>query len=138
MPVMVRPERVVVSQHAEPSTPPANVLPGHVDTLTFRGARTAVLLDIDGLRLEAEVANISGEPPDWLEEGADVIVLVSPRALRVLATGAPATEAAADPAPANPGTRGRARSSGASGDRGVRRGGRAPGSPIRPSNRLPR
>ena len=81
--VMVRPERVVVSQSAE-ADDATNVLRGRVDTLTFRGARTAVLLDISGLRLEAEVANIGGEPPEWLEEGADVSVLVSPRALRVL------------------------------------------------------
>ena len=56
------------------------MLRGRVDTLTFRGARTAVLLDVRGLRLEAEVANIGGESPDWLEEGAEVSVLVSPRA----------------------------------------------------------
>jgi hypothetical protein len=50
-----------------------------------------VLLDVRGLRLEAEVANVGGEPPEWLEEGAEVSVLVSPRALRVLGTEAPAT-----------------------------------------------
>ena len=100
--VMVRPERVVVSESAEPDAS-TNVLLGHVDTLTFRGARTAVLLDISGLRLEAEVANIGGEPPDWLEEGADVSVLVSPRALRVLSeTSSVTTVPAPAPAPAEP------------------------------------
>jgi spermidine/putrescine transport system ATP-binding protein len=88
--VMVRPERVAVSRTAE-ADETTNVLRGRVDTLTFRGARTAVLLDVRGLRLEAEVANVGGEPPEWLEEGAEVSVLVSPRALRVLGTEAPAT-----------------------------------------------
>jgi spermidine/putrescine transport system ATP-binding protein len=83
--VMVRPERVAVSQTAEQDET-TNVLRGRVDTLTFRGARTAVMLDCRGLRLEAEVANVAGEPPAWLEEGAEVSVLVSPRALRVLST----------------------------------------------------
>ncbi len=87
---MVRPERVAVSRTAE-ADETTNVLRGRVDTLTFRGARTAVLLDVSGLRLEAEVANVGGEPPEWLEEGAEVSVLVSPRALRVLGTDAPAT-----------------------------------------------
>jgi spermidine/putrescine transport system ATP-binding protein len=81
--VMVRPERVAVQQHAE-ADDATNVLRGRVDTLTFRGARTAVMLDCGGLRLEAEVANVAGEPPAWLEEGAEVSVLVSPGALRVL------------------------------------------------------
>jgi ABC-type molybdate transport system ATPase subunit len=61
-----------------------NVLRAHVDTMTFRGARTAVMLDCRGFLMEAEVANVAGEPPEWLQEGADVTVQVSPRALRVL------------------------------------------------------
>jgi spermidine/putrescine transport system ATP-binding protein len=90
--VMVRPERVVVSQSAEPDDA-TNVLRGRVRTITFRGARTAVHLDIRGLLIEAEVANIGGEPPEWLEEAAEVSVHVSPRALRVLGTdGAPPRE----------------------------------------------
>jgi ABC-type Fe3+/spermidine/putrescine transport system ATPase subunit len=91
--MMVRPERVVVSR-SEAADAATNVLRGRVDTLTFRGARTAVLLDVRGLRLEAEVANLGGEPPDWLTEGAEVSVLVSPRALRVL-TDAPAVRSRA-------------------------------------------
>jgi hypothetical protein len=43
-----------------------------------------VLLECAGLRLEAEVANVAGAPPEWLSEGADVAVQVSPKALRVL------------------------------------------------------
>jgi spermidine/putrescine transport system ATP-binding protein len=81
--VMVRPERVAVSQQPD-GEPGTNVLQAHVDTMTFRGARTAVMLDCRGFLLEAEVANVAGEPPAWLEEGADVTVQVSPRALRVL------------------------------------------------------
>ncbi len=96
--VMVRPERVAVLQSADVDDA-TNVLRGRVDTLTFRGARTAVLLDVRGLRLEAEVANIGGESPDWLEEGAEVSVLVSPRALRVLAGDGPAVSEVEVPAP---------------------------------------
>lgn len=97
--VMVRPERVVVSENAAPDDA-TNVLRGRVATLTFRGARTAVHLDIRGLRIEAEVANIAGEQPAWLEQGADVSVHVSPRALRVLGVdGAPAREPVSVPAP---------------------------------------
>ncbi len=98
--VMVRPERVVVAQTDLPDDT-TNVLRGRVDTLTFRGARTTVLLDVRGLRLEAEVANIGGEPPDWLVEGSEVSVTVSPRGLRVL-TDAPAvrSRATAEAAPA--------------------------------------
>ncbi|HEX4473127.1 MAG TPA: ABC transporter ATP-binding protein [Nocardioides sp.] len=81
--VMVRPERVEVA--ADPSeVGGANVLKGHVETLTFRGAHTNVLLTCADLRLEAEVANLAGAPPEWLYEGADVAVQISPKALRVL------------------------------------------------------
>jgi spermidine/putrescine transport system ATP-binding protein len=81
--VMVRPERVEVA--ATPSgVEGTNVLKGHVETLTFRGAHTNVLLQCEDLRLEAEVANVGGTPPDWLSEGADVAVQISPKALRVL------------------------------------------------------
>jgi ABC-type Fe3+/spermidine/putrescine transport system ATPase subunit len=81
--VMVRPERVEVG--AMPSdVEGANLLKARVETLTFRGAHTNVLLECAGLRLEAEVANVAGAPPEWLSEGADVAVQVSPKALRVL------------------------------------------------------
>jgi spermidine/putrescine transport system ATP-binding protein len=81
--VMVRPERVAVSRTPDGEAG-TNVLRAHVDTMTFRGARTAVMLDCRGFLMEAEVANVGGEPPEWLKEGADVTVQVSPRALRVL------------------------------------------------------
>jgi spermidine/putrescine transport system ATP-binding protein len=81
--VMVRPERVEVAADSSDLTG-ANVLKGHVETLTFRGARTNVLLTCADLGLEAEVANLAGTPPDWLYEGADVAVQISPKALRVL------------------------------------------------------
>ncbi|MBO0844000.1 MAG: ABC transporter ATP-binding protein [Nocardioides sp.] len=81
--VMVRPERVEVA--ASPNgVAGANVLQGRVDTLTFRGAHTNVVLECADLRIEAHVANVAGAPPPWLCEGAEVCVQVSPGALRVL------------------------------------------------------
>jgi spermidine/putrescine transport system ATP-binding protein len=86
--VMVRPERVevcpvgaAVHGHADDG---ANVLPGRVEALVFRGAHTGVILDCAGLRVEAEVPNHRGEPPDWLVTGSPVHSRVSPSALRVL------------------------------------------------------
>jgi spermidine/putrescine transport system ATP-binding protein len=89
--VMVRPERVEVcpmggESRRDPADDGANVLTGRVDTLVFRGAHTGVGLDCDGLRIEAEVANHRGEPPEWLITGSVVQVRVSPSALRVLAS----------------------------------------------------
>jgi spermidine/putrescine transport system ATP-binding protein len=81
--VMVRPERVAVAADAS-GVDGANVLKAKVRTLTFRGAHTNVLLECADLRLEAEVANVAGAPPDWLCEGADVAAQVSPKAFRVL------------------------------------------------------
>jgi len=82
--VMVRPERVEVAPSAA-VVDGANVLPGRVGTMTFRGAHTNVLLRCAELQIEAEVANVAGAPPAWLCEGADVAVQVSPRALLLLA-----------------------------------------------------
>jgi spermidine/putrescine transport system ATP-binding protein len=82
--VMVRPERVQVAATAS-AIEGSNVLHGRVGTMTFRGARTNVLLRCAELHIEAEVANLGGEPPAWLCEGADVAVQVSPRALLLLA-----------------------------------------------------
>ncbi len=81
------------------------MLPGRVDTLTFRGAHTSVLLDCSGLRLEAEVANVAGASPAWLCEGADVTVHVSPNALaraRERRLSGAAAGVVAAPAPASP------------------------------------
>jgi spermidine/putrescine transport system ATP-binding protein len=82
--VMVRPERVVVTENLPPPTPDVNVLTARVTTLTFRGAHTQVRLDCTGMEIDAEVANLAGEPPPWLREDADVSVQISPSALRVL------------------------------------------------------
>jgi spermidine/putrescine transport system ATP-binding protein len=85
--VMVRPERVEVFPAASPRDAAgdlANLLSGRVEALVFRGAHTGVVLDCDGLRVEAEVANHRGEPPEWLVTGSGVQVRVSPSALRVL------------------------------------------------------
>jgi spermidine/putrescine transport system ATP-binding protein len=81
--VMVRPERVAVAATAS-EVDGANVLKAKVRTLTFRGAHTNVLLECADLRLEAEVANVAGAPPEWLSEGADVTAQISPKAFRVL------------------------------------------------------
>jgi spermidine/putrescine transport system ATP-binding protein len=83
--VMVRPERVEVTPDGE-GVRGDNVLRGRVAMLTFRGAHTNVALECGGLRLDAQVANVAGAPPDWLAQGADVIVQLSPLALRVLET----------------------------------------------------
>jgi spermidine/putrescine transport system ATP-binding protein len=82
--VMVRPERVEVTADPTGKVAGRNVLRGRVDTMTFRGAHTNVALECGDLHIESEVANVGGEPPPWLREGADVSVLVSARALRVL------------------------------------------------------
>ncbi|MGC4110933.1 MAG: ABC transporter ATP-binding protein [Nocardioides sp.] len=81
--VMVRPERVEVAATAS-AADGSNQLKGRVDTLTFRGAHTNVQLGCADLQLEAEVANVAGAPPEWLSEGADVAVQISPKALRIL------------------------------------------------------
>ena len=87
---MVRPERVEVCPLGDSRLDPAgdgtNLLKGRVEALVFRGAHTGVALDCDGLRIEAEVANHRGEPPEWLVTGSGVQVRVSPSALRVLAS----------------------------------------------------
>jgi spermidine/putrescine transport system ATP-binding protein len=85
--VMVRPERIEVCRPDEPSGTGeirGNVLTGRVETLTFRGAHTVVAVKCDGLVLEAEVANVHGEPPPWLTVGSAVLCRVSPNALRTL------------------------------------------------------
>ncbi len=84
--LMVRPERIEVSATAIGDTG-GNVLAGEVTTLTFRGAHTAVLVAVGDLTLEAEVANVHGEPPAWLTVGSPVCLRVSPSALRLLPTG---------------------------------------------------
>jgi spermidine/putrescine transport system ATP-binding protein len=89
--VMVRPERVEVCPPDPTAAPapvegaaPANLLRGQVETLTFRGAHSAVAVRFDALVLEAEVANVHGEPPPWLHAGGAVLCRVSPTALRIL------------------------------------------------------
>ncbi len=82
--VMVRPERVEVTSDATGDVAGRNVLRGRVTTMTFRGAHTYVALECGDLPIESQVANVGGEPPDWLAEGLEVTVLVSARALRVL------------------------------------------------------
>jgi spermidine/putrescine transport system ATP-binding protein len=80
--VMIRPERVAIDESTGDAVP--NALPGVVSRLTYRGAHTMVTLDCDDLNLEAQVANVHGEPPDWLDPGRSVRVTLSPAALRVM------------------------------------------------------
>ena len=61
-----------------------NHLPGRVEALVFRGAHTGVILDCNGVRIEADVANHRGEPPEWLNTGSAIRAKVSPAALRLL------------------------------------------------------
>ena len=70
-----------------------------MESLVFRGAHTGVILDCDGLRIEAEVANHRGEPPEWLTTGSVVQSRMSPSALRALrvVSGAPAFRTARAP-----------------------------------------
>ena len=86
--VMVRPERVELrlpGAAGDPSGPEeGNVLSGRVRRLTFQGAHTLVSVQHDGLSVEAQVANVHGEPPHWLAEGETVSVRISPSALRLL------------------------------------------------------
>ncbi len=74
--VMVRPERVEMlpaRRQARPETAErTNIVPGKVVALVFRGAHTGVILDCDGIGVEAEVANHRGEPPHWLTTGSAV------------------------------------------------------------------
>ena len=86
--VMVRPERVEVSPRRAPSRtrrrrahqPPARQ--GGGADLPRRPHRRASRLRRP--RIEAEVANHRGEPPEWLITGSAVRAKVSPAALRLL------------------------------------------------------
>jgi len=87
--VMVRPERVEVSpvegeERRSTADAGGNLLSARVESLVFRGAHTGVILDCDGIRIEAEVANHRGEPPEWLTTGSVVQSRMSPSALRAL------------------------------------------------------
>ncbi len=82
--LMARPERVLVEPSPEVDEAEVNTMTGQVETLTFQGAHTLVAIDCAGLPVSAQVANIHGEPPEWLFEGARVCVRVSPSALRIL------------------------------------------------------
>ncbi len=88
--LMVRPERVEVAPLEGTVTPGpsgpdrTNHLPGKVEALVFRGAHTGVILNCNGVLIEADVANHRGEPPAWLNTGSAVRAKVSPAALRLL------------------------------------------------------
>jgi spermidine/putrescine transport system ATP-binding protein len=63
--------------------------PASTHVATFLGTTnlydaTVSTVGPDDLTLEAEVANVHGEPPPWLNVGSSVVLRVSPSALRVL------------------------------------------------------
>ena len=87
--VMVRPERVTVEPCPDPPPSEANALVGRAATLTFQGAHTLVTVETSGIAVDALVANLHGEPPAWLAEGAPVCLRISPSALRLLPATAP-------------------------------------------------
>jgi spermidine/putrescine transport system ATP-binding protein len=94
--LVLRPERIEVLAAVEAGVPGGddllagrvaggdNVLTGRVESLVFRGAQTHVSVDVDGVTLVADVANVQGEFPAWLHEGRDVCLRISPRAARLL------------------------------------------------------
>jgi len=88
--LVVRPERVVVLGCDDAAAAgDDNVQPGRVEHLVFRGAHTQVLVNVGGLTMACDVANVHGEMPEWLAEGRDVSVRISPSALRLLPATAP-------------------------------------------------
>jgi spermidine/putrescine transport system ATP-binding protein len=83
--LLLRPERLQLgARSAGPEAPAVNRLVARVDRLAFRGAQTQVALLVAGVSLLADVPNVHGEVPPWLDEGSEVVVEVSPSAVRLL------------------------------------------------------
>jgi spermidine/putrescine transport system ATP-binding protein len=82
--LVIRPERVELSPANGAEVSSGNDFAGHVERLAFRGAQTQVTVSVCGLGLLADVPNVHGEVPEWLREGRDVRVRLSPSAVRVL------------------------------------------------------
>jgi spermidine/putrescine transport system ATP-binding protein len=84
--VMVRPERVSIEPVPADAVGDPDLLTGQVDSLTFQGAHSLVVVELTGagLSVSAQVSNVHGEPPPWLAEGATVCARISPSALRVV------------------------------------------------------
>jgi ABC-type Fe3+/spermidine/putrescine transport system ATPase subunit len=85
--LLLRPERLQLSPRSTGSAGSAvNRLVARVQRLAFRGAQTQVTLLVAEVSLVADVPNVHGEVPTWLHEGSEVLVEVSPAAIRLLGT----------------------------------------------------
>jgi spermidine/putrescine transport system ATP-binding protein len=84
--LVIRPERVELTARDATADPSAvNAFTGHVEGLAFRGAQTTVTVTHGDIRLLADIPNVHGEVPDFLSEGRDVDVRISPAAIQLLA-----------------------------------------------------
>ncbi len=81
--LMVRPERVELAP-ATAGLDGVNVFSAAVRSLTYQGAQTTVIVEADGLTVEAEVPNVHGSAPAWLAVDQAVSLRISSAALRVL------------------------------------------------------
>jgi spermidine/putrescine transport system ATP-binding protein len=97
--LVVRPERVELGPGDVSGTAVPNEFNGPVERLAFRGAQTQVTVSVGGLHLLADVPNVHGEVPEWLREGRDVRIRISPAAVRVLPDGPASAPDDADPLP---------------------------------------
>jgi spermidine/putrescine transport system ATP-binding protein len=90
--VMIRPERIVIEQHAQTGD---ERLPGIVERSVFLGGSHEVHVRVLGGELmKAMVANDGAPPPVSLEPGAAVSLRLPPAALRVLRPSEAGTEGA--------------------------------------------
>jgi spermidine/putrescine transport system ATP-binding protein len=96
--LVIRPERIELSPVTATEASSGNDFTAQVQRLAFRGAQTQVAVSVCGLQLLADVPNVHGEVPEWLREGRNVRVRLSPSAVRVLPEG-PQRKADPDPLP---------------------------------------
>ncbi len=83
--LVMRPERIEVLPVTElGKAADQNCFSGRVESLVFRGGHTHVIAKAGGCTLTAEVANVHGTLPDWLSEGGEVCLQVSPKAAQIL------------------------------------------------------
>ena len=93
--VVVRPERVQVCSAEDANVRGAdNLLSGRVERLVFRGAQTQVTVHVGELTMISDVPNVHGEVPEWLHEGREVGIRISPGAARLLPLGDDVTSVA--------------------------------------------
>ena len=83
--LVIRPERIEVCAATDADAAGGdNLLPGRVEHLVFRGAQTQVTVRVAGCPMVSDVANVHGDVPEWLHEGREVRVRISPQAARLL------------------------------------------------------